>query len=128
MFTLFTGRHVGGLRGPPTWRLHTMLCNFVRNISTNISALGLRTHLKLGELSSLFIVYISQFFDFVRCIVFDFIFYCVTSHTLYSYQGMVFLRHKCHLVKLRMCCHSRWPALEVIRAAIVSYINFSFLV
>ena len=26
---------------------------------------------------------ISQFFDFVRCIVFDFIFYCVTAHTLY---------------------------------------------
>ena len=27
--------------------------------------------------------------------------------------------------KLRMCCHTRWPALEV-RAAIVSYINSSF--
>ena len=26
---------------------------------------------------------ISQFCDFVRCIVFDFIFYCVTAHTLY---------------------------------------------
>ena len=26
---------------------------------------------------------ISQFLDFVRCIVFDFIFYCVTVHTLY---------------------------------------------
>ena len=25
-----------------------------------------------------------------------------------------------------MCCHPRWPALEV-RAAIVSYINSSFL-
>ena len=72
MFTLITGRHVGG--GPPTWRLHTRLCNFVRNIWTNISALGRRTHLKLGELSSLFIVYNIKFFDFVRCIVFDFIF------------------------------------------------------
>ena len=29
----------------------------MRNISTNISALGQRTHLKLGELSSLFIAY-----------------------------------------------------------------------
>ena len=29
----------------------------VRNISTNIAALGQRTHLKLKELSSLFIVY-----------------------------------------------------------------------
>ena len=56
----------------------------MRNISTNISALGRRTHLKLGELSSLFIVYnITIFFYFVRCIVFDFIFYCVTAHTLY---------------------------------------------
>ena len=26
---------------------------------------------------------VSQFFDFIRCIVFDFIFYCVTVHTLY---------------------------------------------
>ena len=38
----------------PTWRLHTRLCNFVLNISTNISALGQCTHLKLGKLSSLF--------------------------------------------------------------------------
>ena len=28
--------------------------------------------------------------------------------------------------KLRVCCHQRWPALEV-RAAIVSYINSTFL-
>ena len=27
---------------------------------------------------------ISQFFDFVRCIVFDFIFYCMTAHPLYT--------------------------------------------
>jgi len=53
MFTLFSGRHIGG---PPTWRLHTRLYNFARNISTNISTLGQRTHLKLGELSSLNIV------------------------------------------------------------------------
>ena len=33
------------------------LYNFARNISTNISTLGQRTHLKLGELSSIFIVY-----------------------------------------------------------------------
>ena len=45
------------LRGPATWRLHTRLCNFVRNISTSISTSGQRTHLKLGELSSLFILY-----------------------------------------------------------------------
>ena len=37
--------------------LHTRLYNFARNISTNISTLGERTNLKLGQLSSLFIVY-----------------------------------------------------------------------
>ena len=42
---------------PPTWRLHTKLYNFARNISTNISTLGQHTYLTLGELSSLFIVY-----------------------------------------------------------------------
>ena len=26
---------------------------------------------------------ISQFFDFIQCMVFEFIFYCVTMHTLY---------------------------------------------
>ena len=34
---------------------HTRLCNFARNISANISALGQRTSLKLRELTSLFI-------------------------------------------------------------------------
>ena len=29
---------------------------------------------------------ISQFFDFVRCIVFDFIFYCVTVHTPFCHH------------------------------------------
>ena len=44
---------------PPTstWRLPTMLYNFVRNVSTNISTLGQRAHHSLWELSSLFIVY-----------------------------------------------------------------------
>ena len=40
-----------------TWRLHTGLCKFLRNISTNIWSLGKRTNLKLGELSSLSISY-----------------------------------------------------------------------
>ena len=39
----------------PTWRFHTELCKFLRNISTNICGLGERTDLKLGEVSSLFI-------------------------------------------------------------------------
>ena len=42
--------------GPPTWRLLTKLYNFARNISENISTFGQRIHLKLGELTSLFIV------------------------------------------------------------------------
>ena len=39
----------------PTWRFHTELCKFLRNISTNICGLGKRTDLKLGEVSCLFI-------------------------------------------------------------------------
>ena len=43
------------IRCAPTWRFHTELCKFLRNISTNICGLGERTDLKLGEVSSLFI-------------------------------------------------------------------------
>ena len=39
----------------PTWRFHTELCKFLRNISTNICGLGKRTDVKLGEVSCLFI-------------------------------------------------------------------------
>ena len=61
---------------------HTRLYNFARNISTNISTLAQRTHLLL-YLSYM----ISQFLDFLHCIAFDFISYCVAMHTLY---------HECH--------------------------------
>ena len=54
---LFTGVILEDQGSPPTWRLHTKLYNFVRNISTNISTLGQPTHLKLGEVSPLFIVH-----------------------------------------------------------------------
>ena len=61
----------------------------MRHISTNISTLGQHTHLKLGELSSLFIVNsITIFFYFTRCIVFYFIFNRVTVHTLYSLPSL----------------------------------------
>ena len=43
--------------GAPTWRLHTGLCKFVQNISTNIWSLGKRTDLKFGEMPYLFISY-----------------------------------------------------------------------
>ena len=68
---------------PDTWRLHTRLCSFVRNISTNISALGQRTHLKLGELSSLFIV--CNITIFGLCPLHSFWFYFLlrdSAHTL----------------------------------------------
>ena len=72
-------------RGPPTWRLHTRLCNIVRNISTNISTLGQRTYLKRGEQSSLFIVYntVPQFFLLYPML--SFLFYFLlrdNAHTL----------------------------------------------
>ena len=58
MFTLFSSRHIEGLsKSTNIWRLHTRLDTFARNISTDISTLGQPTHLKLGEQSSLFIVY-----------------------------------------------------------------------
>ena len=62
MFTLFSGRHIGGpfKGGSPTWWLHARLCNFPRNISTNIT------------ISSL---YLLNGFCF---------FYCVIMNTLYS--------------------------------------------
>ena len=53
---------LGGLKGSSNMAAPYWLCNFVRNISMNISALGQHTHLKLGELSSLFIVYNITFF------------------------------------------------------------------
>ena len=48
LFTQFSSRHVGSLGGTPTWRLHTRLCKFVQNISTNMWSAGKPTDLKLG--------------------------------------------------------------------------------
>ena len=61
-----------------------MLCNFVRNISTNFSLWDNAHSLNLENCLLYLSSTISQFFDFVRCIVFDFIFYCVAVHTLYT--------------------------------------------
>ena len=36
MFTLFPAAMLVSLEGTPTWWLHTGLCKFVQNISTNI--------------------------------------------------------------------------------------------
>ena len=43
----------------------------------------------------------------------------ISYQVITVHQGNdIFSRHKCHMVKLRMCCHPRWSALEV-RASIV---------
>ena len=72
LFTLFSGRHVGGLR----------LYNFARNISMNISTLGQQTHTELS-LSSI----MSQFLDFIHCtypitVFFHFLLFKVVHVTL----------------------------------------------
>ena len=83
MFSLFTGRHVGGLKrssnmaAPYYW---VILCGKFRRISQ----LWDDAHtLNLENCFLYLLSTTSQFFDFVRCIVFDFIFYCVTAHSLY---------------------------------------------
>ena len=81
MFTLISGRHVvpWAVWGTPTWRLHTGLCKFVQNTSTNIWSLGKRTDLKLGEVFNLFIPYnIIIFLPFTHSMVFELFFNCVT--------------------------------------------------
>ena len=85
--------HVYPIYWPPSWRTKevlqhggsmlgsVILCGTFRRISQlwdNAHTLNLENCL-LHLLST-----ISQFFDFVRCILFDFIFYCVTAHTLYA--------------------------------------------
>ena len=58
----------------------------MRNISTDISALGRRTHLKYGELFSLFIVY--NITIFWLCLLHSFLFYFLlrdSAHTLYAW-------------------------------------------
>ena len=56
MFTLFSGCHVGQSTGLHL-RLHTGICKFVQNISTNTWSLGKRKDPKLGKVSSLPICY-----------------------------------------------------------------------
>ena len=83
MFTLFTG---------PCWRTKTVLQHGGPTLGSvilcgkfrRISQLWDEAHtLNLENCFLYLLSTISQFFDFVRCIVFDFIFYCVTAHTLY---------------------------------------------
>ena len=46
-----------GVRGTPTWRLHTKLYKFVWNILSNNSSTEYRTDLTLGQVSYLLIIY-----------------------------------------------------------------------
>ena len=111
MFTLVTGRHVGGLKEVlqhgGSILGSVILCGTFRRISQlwdNAHTLNLENCL-LYLLST-----ISQFFDFVRCIVFDFIFYCVTAHTLYTAFGYVFNYSK------DGNCSSQWMIVNLLFA------------
>jgi len=102
MRTLFSGRILVHHRHGPTWRFHTELGIFLRNISTNICSLGKRTNLKPGEGSSLFISYKTTIFWLYPLNSLWFIalllslllllllllslllFYCVTVKTIYT--------------------------------------------
>ena len=73
MFTPFTGRHVGSMQGSVIlYGLLRRICQLWDKAHTS------NLENCLVNLSST----ISQFFDFIRCIVFDCIVYCVTVHTL----------------------------------------------
>ena len=92
---------------PLTWRLHTRLYNFARNILTNISTLGQRTHRKLRELCPLFIVYNITISWPYPLHDFLFYFYYVTMHILYNKrQNPVELKQEKWFDKI-------WPILEL---------------
>ena len=119
MFTLFTGRHV--------WRTKevlqhgdsilgsVILCETFRRISQ----LWYNAHtLNLENCQIYLSSSIPQFFDFIRCVVFDFIFYCVTTHTLYisvNHNPMVHIQGSAH-----SCCeqsslyHFHWQCYKTI--------------
>ena len=98
MFTLFTGRLVGGLK-PPCWRTKEVLQHggsilgsvILYGTFRRISQLWEFAHtLNLENCLLYLLSTISQFLDFVRCMIFDFIFYCVTAHTLYRLPQHIF--------------------------------------
>ena len=108
MFTPFTGRHVGGPRKSSNMAApYKADYNFACNISKNSSNLRQCTHLKLWELSSLPLPLplplpsLSQFLDFIHCMVFEFIFYCVTTHTRYILK-MVYCIKCTHVLALNL--------------------------
>ena len=72
--------------GTPTWRLHTGLCKFVQNFSTNILSLGKRTDLDKFHLYQSPIT--SQFLDFINLMVFDLFLYCVTVQAKTTFYGL----------------------------------------
>ena len=83
-FGLFTGRHVGGLKEVLQHGGSILGSVILCRTFQQIYQLWDDAHtLNLENCLLYLLSTISQFFDFVRCIVFDFIFYCVTAHTLY---------------------------------------------
>ena len=84
MFTLFSGRHIGGLRRSSNMEIPYQALQFqVENLDEYLNFGTPHTpQTLLRELSSLFIAYnISRLLDFIHCMVYDFILYCVTMHT-----------------------------------------------
>ena len=85
-FTLFTSRHIGGSRrssniAAPYCALRVRVR--VRVIQ-RISQLWDNAHTLNFEKCLLYLSsVISQFLDFIYCMVFDFIFFCVAMHILY---------------------------------------------
>ena len=79
IFTLFTGRHIGGLGSV-----------IVRGTFRRISQLWDNAHtLNLANCLLYLSSIISQFFDFIQRMVFDFIFYWVTMYTLCRFYSQV---------------------------------------
>ena len=65
---------------PPYWRTKVVRRTFRRISQFWDNAQTLNVEKCLLQFSSI----ISQFLDFIHCIVLDFIFHCVTMHILYS--------------------------------------------
>ena len=97
----------------------------MRNISTNISALGRRTHLKLGELSFLFIVY--NITIFWLCPLHSFWFYFLLRDSAHTLLPLIELRiqvdrHLTPSIQKCMCANSQFV---VNSSSIISIIIWS---
>ena len=70
-------------------REKTRLYNFACNISTNG---GQRKHVNLENCLLYLSSIMSQFLDFINCLVFDFTFFCVTMNTLLPRMFVLYVK------------------------------------